>query len=84
MNHRGRINLLLTDVVMPDMSGCDLALEFLRRYPAARVLLMSGYTDDDVVQQQILAGTAAFIQKPFTPAALLQKLRNTLGGSDAP
>jgi two-component system cell cycle sensor histidine kinase/response regulator CckA len=48
------------------------------------VLYMSGYTDDSVVQQGILEGTAAFIQKPFTPTALLQKIRAVLGAASPP
>jgi len=79
-NHDGRIDLLVTDVVMPGLSGRTLAAKFVEQQPAARVLYMSGYTDDSIVQQGILEGGVAFIQKPFTPTALLQKVRDVLDG----
>jgi two-component system cell cycle sensor histidine kinase/response regulator CckA len=81
--HRGRIDLLLTDVVMPGLSGNDLAAQFVRDYPAGRVLYMSGYADAAVVQRDIAARNVAFIQKPFTPAVLLEKLRDVLDDGDA-
>jgi len=79
-NHDGRIDLLVTDVVMPGLSGRALAGQLVQLQPAARVLYMSGYTDDSIVQQGILEGGVAFIQKPFTPTALLQKVRDVLDG----
>ena len=79
-NHDGRIDLLVTDVVMPGLSGRALAGQFVQQQPAARVLYMSGYTDDSIMQQGILEGGVAFIQKPFTPTALLQKVRDVLDG----
>jgi DNA-binding NarL/FixJ family response regulator len=63
---------------MPGMHGRDLAEQFLREFPAARVLFMSGYTDDSSVQQGILEHKVAFIQKPFTPVVLLEKVREVL------
>ena len=65
---------------MPGLSGRALAAQFVQQQPAARVLYMSGYTDDRIVQQGILEGGVAFIQKPFTPTALLQKVRDVLDG----
>jgi PAS domain S-box-containing protein len=79
-NHDGGIHLLVTDVVMPGLSGRALAEQFVQQQPAARVLFMSGYTDDNIVQQGLLDGRVAFIQKPFTPTALLQKVREALDG----
>jgi PAS domain S-box-containing protein len=75
------IPLVVTDLVMPDMSGTDLAAELVIRYPEIRVLFMSGYTDDAVVRHGFLAAGRAFLQKPFTPDTLTRKIREIL---DAP
>jgi PAS domain S-box-containing protein len=76
--HRDLIDLLLTDVVMPGRSGPEVA-ELLRRdYPELRVLFMSGYTDDAVIRHGVSTAEAAFIQKPFSPLALAQKVRELL------
>jgi len=80
-NANGGVPLVVTDLVMPDMSGTDLAAELAVLYPEIRVLFMSGYTDDAVVRHGLLAAGRAFIQKPFTPDALTRKVRETL---DAP
>jgi two-component system cell cycle sensor histidine kinase/response regulator CckA len=79
--HTGSIHLLVTDVVMPEVSGPDLAAQLLGIHPAARVLFMSGYTDDAVVRHGILAEGMHFLQKPFTPGSLARKVREVL---DAP
>jgi PAS domain S-box-containing protein len=76
--HLGPIDLLLTDVVMPNTSGPELAAALLRLRPAIRVLYMSGYTDDAVVRHGLLHANVAFIQKPFMPAALGRKIRDVL------
>jgi CheY-like chemotaxis protein len=80
-NHSKTIHLLLTDVVMPDVSGPDLSARVREIRPAVKVLFMSGYTDDAVVRHGILADGVHFLQKPFTPEALGRKVRGAL---DAP
>jgi two-component system cell cycle sensor histidine kinase/response regulator CckA len=74
----GTIHLMLTDVVMPEMNGRQLAASARERLPHLRVLFMSGYTDDAVVQNGILTAADAFVQKPFTPHALAAKVRAAL------
>jgi CheY-like chemotaxis protein len=78
------IQLLLTDVVMPGLSGPELARELKARRPALRVLCMSGYTDDAVLQHGILEADMAFIQKPLTPDALLRRVSEVLDPTRAP
>jgi DNA-binding NtrC family response regulator len=72
------IHMLLTDVVMPQMSGKVLADRTSALHPETRVLYMSGYTDDAVVRHGILEAKAFFLQKPFTPSALVQEVREVL------
>jgi CheY-like chemotaxis protein/two-component sensor histidine kinase len=72
------IDLLLTDVVMPGMSGVALAEHLRRLRPAVKVLFMSGYTDDVMLRGGLLADEAALIQKPFSSDDLLSKIRETL------
>jgi CheY-like chemotaxis protein len=72
------IHLLLTDVVMPEMSGRELAEQFFELRPSAKVLYMSGHTDDAVVLHGILSAGIAYLEKPFSPATLARKVREVL------
>jgi two-component system, cell cycle sensor histidine kinase and response regulator CckA len=76
--HTGMIDLLLTDVVMPGMSGRELTDVLRPRHPTMKVLYISGYTDDAVVRHGVLEEETAFLQKPFTPVTLAKKVRRVL------
>jgi PAS domain S-box-containing protein len=77
-SHGTDIHILLSDIVMPGMGGRELAERAALLRPGIKVLLMSGYTDDPVVQCQIRDRTVAFLQKPFPPDALARKVREVL------
>jgi PAS domain S-box-containing protein len=74
----GRIHIVVTDMVMPEMSGAELAQRIEARHPGIKVLLMSGYTRDATVRQSIMYEGSGFIEKPFTPDDLAAKMREVL------
>ena len=76
--HEGPIHILVTDVVMPNMGGRELALELWRTRPETRVLFMSGYTEDAILHQGLRKTTVGFIGKPFRPDFLASKVREML------
>jgi len=72
------IDLLLTDVVMPQTSGKEVAEQLTKMQPGLKVLFMSGYTDEAIVHHGVLDANVEFIQKPFTPVGLSKKIREVL------
>jgi PAS domain S-box-containing protein len=76
--YQGRIDLIATDVVMPEMNGSQLVEKVLEARRGIRVLFMSGYTDDEVMRRGVIDGQTAFLQKPFTPDLLAHKVREVL------
>ena len=80
--HPGRIHLLLTDVIMPQMGGRELARRLKQLRPDLRIVFFSGYTSNAIVHHGILESGLAFLQKPFTLDALTQKVRAVLDGTE--
>jgi DNA-binding NarL/FixJ family response regulator len=78
--HAGPIHVLVTDLVMPQISGRELAKQFGPLRPEAKVLYVSGYTDDAVIRHDVHESQAAFLGKPFGSEALCRKIRTVLGG----
>jgi response regulator RpfG family c-di-GMP phosphodiesterase len=81
-NYAEPIQLLLTDVVMPEMGAGELAQQLLVERPELKVLFISGYTNDEVVRRGVNGKDAAFIQKPFQPEELMRKVREVLDGTE--
>jgi len=73
--HDGPLHAIVTDVVLPDMNGREMAAHVRQDHPEAKVLFMSGYTDDAIVRHGVLEPGTWFLQKPFTADRLARKLR---------
>jgi two-component system, cell cycle sensor histidine kinase and response regulator CckA len=76
--HSGEIDMVVTDMVMPEMSGRAFADAFSALHPSTPVLFVSGYTDDEILRRGALAPRTAFLEKPFTPARLLEAVRGMM------
>ena len=81
--HPGKIALLVTDVVMPQMGGLELARRLLAERPEMKVLYVSGYSESDMNEQGILSSELEFLEKPFTPQAITRKVRELLNPAQA-
>jgi PAS domain S-box-containing protein len=81
--HPGPINILVTDVVMPGLSGSQLARRLLRRRPELQVLYISGYPEDSISHHGVLDADQHFLQKPFPPGLFLEKIREVLDARTA-
>jgi PAS domain S-box-containing protein len=82
--NRGRIDLVLTDVVMPNMGGRELAQRLRKDWADVNILFMSGYTDDAAMQQAGLESCVSFIRKPFSPDEIAARIREILAARDRP
>jgi PAS domain S-box-containing protein len=82
-DHRGAIDLLLTDVMMPKMTGLELARQLSPARPATKVLYMSGYTDTAIAQHGPIPAATSLLQKPFAPDSLTRTVREVLDGAEA-
>jgi CheY-like chemotaxis protein len=71
-------DLLITDIIMPELNGIELAGKITRKYPGIKILYISGYAEDSIVDHKILLKGLTFLPKPFSPISLVQKVRNIL------
>ena len=76
--HDGTLDLIVTDVVMPGLDGPGLAERVAALRPALPILFMSGYTDDEIVRRGLLQAGQPFLQKPFTPEGLIERVAELL------
>jgi len=76
--HEGRIDLLLTDIMMPGMNGMEVGAEVARSHPGIPIFYMSGYADQELVKRGLLDPTTHFLQKPFSPQELGRRVREVL------
>ena len=81
--HRGRIHLLVADVVMPQMSGCELARQLILSRPDLKVLFISGHAEDVISRHGVLVPEVNFLQKPFPAENLMRKVRELIEKCDA-
>jgi len=77
--HRGRIDLVITDVVMPGLGGREMIKQLVEKRPETKVLYLSGYTEDAIMSDGSIEKGTAFLQKPFTLQSLSRKVREVLG-----
>ena len=82
-SHAGTIDMIITDVVMPGMSGRELARRVTEARPETKVLYLSGYTEEAIAHEGVLDPGTAFLQKPFTLQLLSRKVREVLRGEHA-
>jgi CheY-like chemotaxis protein len=80
----GHVDLLLTDVVMPHMSGKELADRVAALYPHTKILFTSAYTESTIIHQGVLNKGFELLQKPFAPSALVRKVREVLENKNQP
>ncbi len=83
-SYKGRIHIMVTDIVMPGINGRELAKRLAPQRPDMRILYISGYTDDQITHQGILNEGIEFLQKPFTPTAFVRKVQEVLGSQQNP
>ena len=78
--HLGDIDMIFTDVMLPGMRGDDLAAKLVRMKPGLKVLYTSGFTEDTIEMDSALVGKPQFLWKPFTPDALVARVKDVLAG----